>query len=165
MPSLSIDNFWDVVFNKLCIITNIPVFFIFFTMELFGKSGIWVWNEDFEINYCINKLNVMTYISYNVISKLQHLLLLWLNFIYMLKECTDSLLDQLDQQLRITEDECKDYRYHNGLHYLWLHSETNFYNNNFWPANNVCWHKLVRNIIAVIAYQRWCLSIVVCLTL
>ncbi len=26
------------------------------------------------------------------------------------QECTDSLLDQLDQQLKITEDECKDYR-------------------------------------------------------
>ncbi|XP_064646043.1 beclin-1-like [Lineus longissimus] len=26
------------------------------------------------------------------------------------EECTDTLLDQLDQQLRITEDECKEYR-------------------------------------------------------
>ena len=28
----------------------------------------------------------------------------------LLQECTDSLLNQLDQQLKITEDECKHYR-------------------------------------------------------
>jgi beclin 1 len=26
------------------------------------------------------------------------------------EECTDTLLDQLDHQLKITEDECKDYK-------------------------------------------------------
>ena len=29
---------------------------------------------------------------------------------YFSQECTDSLLNQLDQQLKITEDECKHYR-------------------------------------------------------
>lgn len=27
------------------------------------------------------------------------------------QECTDTLLDNLDLQLKITEDECKDYRF------------------------------------------------------
>jgi len=26
------------------------------------------------------------------------------------QECTDTLLDLLDQELKMTEDECKDYR-------------------------------------------------------
>ena len=31
-------------------------------------------------------------------------------FFFFFQECTDSLLNQLDQQLKITEDECKHYR-------------------------------------------------------
>lgn len=29
------------------------------------------------------------------------------------EECTDALLDQMDHQLRIAEDECRDYKYVN----------------------------------------------------
>jgi beclin len=31
-------------------------------------------------------------------------------FVCLIKECTDGLLDQLDQQLKTVDDECKDYR-------------------------------------------------------
>ena len=31
--------------------------------------------------------------------------------LYLFQECTDSLLNQLDDQLKITEEECKDYRF------------------------------------------------------
>ena len=55
-----------------------------------------------------------------------------------LQECTDSMLDQLDQQLTISESECKDYR---------LQSKT--YVHLFY-----CYHKQRYKNVHIIAYRK-----------